>query len=170
MINNTSLIEAITRRWGQDRDLRPLAAVGGITLLLMLTLWLKSDNHQLEENLTLQESRLDKMRRSAELATTLKQQMPAQEKLDHNQSLLSTADQTIRSSGLEKNLTRIEPDEKNAVHIWFDTVAFDPLLSWLTSLQKDHGVGVSRLTVRRSDKPGIVQARLTLTNAASKAP
>ena len=83
-----------------------------------------------------------------------------------DQSLLALVDQTARRSGLHDALRRVEPDKDSSVRVWFEGVAFDDMVRWLSDLTRNDGVGVDVVTVEKQPRSGIVNARLVLTGGA----
>jgi general secretion pathway protein M len=77
-------------------------------------------------------------------------------------SPLATIDLTIKQSKLGKAMTRIEPDQKNGVRVWFEKAEFDALYKWLNKLEQQYGFTVKYIMADRQDSPGIINARLTL--------
>lgn len=79
-----------------------------------------------------------------------------------DQSLLSLVDKTSRSAQLGKAVRHIRPDGQDKATITFDAAGFNKLLFWLHDLQKEYGIDTRALTVTSEDKPGQVQARISL--------
>lgn len=82
------------------------------------------------------------------------------------QSLLATADQTARESGLGPALKRVEPESAGNVRVWLDGALFDDLVKWLLRLRHDYGIQVASISVERQNDSGVVSARLTLSKEA----
>lgn len=78
-------------------------------------------------------------------------------------SLLAAVDQSTRSSALGKAPERLQPEGENEVKIWFEDVSFDNLSRWLAELHTAYGIKVQTMDVEIQDKPGAVDARLSLT-------
>lgn len=85
----------------------------------------------------------------------------------HDRSLLALVDQTARQAGLHKALRRVEPDKESSVRVWFEGVAFDNMVSWLSDLRRNDGVGVDVVNVQKQPRSGIVNARLVLNEGGS---
>jgi len=83
-----------------------------------------------------------------------------------DQSLLALVDQTARRSGLHDALRRVEPDKDSSVRVWFEGVAFDDMVRWLSDLTRSDGVDVDVVNVEKQPRSGIVNARLVLTGGA----
>lgn len=81
-------------------------------------------------------------------------------------SLLSIADRTAKQAGLGNAVRRVEPEGPGKVRIRLEQAAFDDLTSWLERLARESGVRVESITVNSGQRPGLVDARLTLEGAA----
>ncbi len=75
--------------------------------------------------------------------------------------LLTLVDGSARRQGLGEALKRVQPDGQSGVRVWLEQVAFDALLAWLDTLERDSGVVVSALVVEPQE-PGLVKVRLSL--------
>lgn len=81
-------------------------------------------------------------------------------------SLLSIADRTAKQAGLGNAVRRVEPEGTGKVRIRLEQAAFDDLTRWLERLARESGVRVESITVNSGQRPGLVDARLTLEGAA----
>lgn len=81
-------------------------------------------------------------------------------------SLLAVVDQTAKQAGLGGAIKRVEPDKEDSVRVWFEQVAFDDMVRWLSSLRQRYAVQVDTVTIDRQPQPGLVNARLVLKGAA----
>lgn len=60
-------------------------------------------------------------------------------------------------------ISHAEPAEDGSLRLTLESVAFSKLLPWLESLQREHNIDTSQLSMeRQTDKPGYVSATLTL--------
>jgi general secretion pathway protein M len=82
-------------------------------------------------------------------------------------SLLAVVDQTAKQSGLGNAIKRVEPDKENSVRVWFEQVAFDDMVRWLSNLAQTYAVQVDTVSVDRQDQPGLVNARLVLKGSGA---
>lgn len=80
-------------------------------------------------------------------------------------SLLAIVDQTAKQAGLGGAIKRVEPEKENGVRIWFEQVAFDDMVRWLSSLRQSYAVQINTITVDRQPQAGIVDARIVLKGA-----
>ena len=74
--------------------------------------------------------------------------------------LLKTVTDSADRSGLP--LQRFEPSGDDAMRLWLEAVPFTDLTRWLGHLQSEYGLTVDQASLDRTDKPGLVDARLTL--------
>lgn len=74
--------------------------------------------------------------------------------------LLKTVTDSADRSGLP--LQRFEPSGDKAMRLWLEAVPFIELTQWLDHLQNEYGLAVDQASLDRTDKPGLVDARLTL--------
>ena len=75
-------------------------------------------------------------------------------------SLLATVTRYAKTAGI--SLSRYEQDGNN-LRIWIDKAVFDEAIDWLEQLQASQGVQVGQINIERSDRPGVVDIRATLT-------
>lgn len=78
------------------------------------------------------------------------------------QSLLTIVSRTAQGVGISPS--RMQPEGDDAVSVWFDAVAFSPLMLWLERLESTQGIVVRQITLDRKDQAGQVSARLILRN------
>ncbi|HET8552301.1 MAG TPA: type II secretion system protein M [Gammaproteobacteria bacterium] len=79
-----------------------------------------------------------------------------------NQSLFATVEQTARTSPIGNAIKQFQPQGNDSVQVHLDAAPFDALVSWLGRLQAQHGVLVAAFGMQRADKPGTVNADITL--------
>lgn len=82
-------------------------------------------------------------------------------------SLLARVDMGAREAGLGSVLLRVEPIRANQVRVYFQSAPFDQLLDWLQPMVESQGLQVEELSVQRADGVGLVDVRLTLTQAGA---
>lgn len=82
-------------------------------------------------------------------------------------SLLSIVDETSRGNGLGDAVRHIQPGQDGKATVNLQQANFNQMLFWLQTLQQDYGIRTSEITLSRDeDKPGNVEARLTLLRNA----
>ena len=84
-----------------------------------------------------------------------------------DESLLSIVDASSRANDLGNAVRRIQPANNDKATVTLDNADFNQLVFWLRNLQSNYGIRASEFTASRQDKPGTVQARLTLVRGAS---
>jgi general secretion pathway protein M len=77
-------------------------------------------------------------------------------------SLLALVDQTAKQSQLGSAIRRVEPDGEGKARIHLEQAAFDDIITWLEQLSVKYGIHVDEITVDRLDRPGLVNARVSL--------
>jgi general secretion pathway protein M len=80
-----------------------------------------------------------------------------------SQSLVLVVDQTTRSSGLATHLKRNQPDGNDSIRLRFENAPFDSLVTWLASLQAQHGMAVTSANIDVASETGRVNCNLTLS-------
>lgn len=78
------------------------------------------------------------------------------------ESLVVIVDRTAREAGLGASLRDQSPDGKAGLRLRLEGAPFDTLVTWLASLQQQHGVGVDVAMIDAAG-PGLVNATLALT-------
>ena len=79
-----------------------------------------------------------------------------------SQSMVLVIDQTTRSSGLAEHLKRNQPDGTSSIRLRFENAPFDALVTWLISLESQHGMSVTSANIDVATEPGRVNCNLTL--------
>jgi general secretion pathway protein M len=80
-------------------------------------------------------------------------------------SLLALADSGAREAGLGGALKRVEPVSQGRVNLWFESVPFDALTTWLEQLEQRYGVRVDELSAERAAGLGTANARVGLVDS-----
>jgi general secretion pathway protein M len=153
---------AFARLAPRERRLVVAGALALLLTLLFVLVWEPLVQHHRRQTLALEESRALAHRLEligAEVAAL----RGGQPKVDRSASLLATVDRAARSGTLGVSPSRLQPEGQREVRVWLDEVVFENLLQWIDELANRHGVVVQTLDVERSDSPGRVNARLTLT-------
>lgn len=141
------------------------ALVGAIALLVVWNIVsLERSNEELAGQLKLQKQTLQWMRSASSEAIALKQRMPKAKVVTDAQAMLTILEEEIRKSGLDRNLSRMEPDKGGRARFWFDQVEFVRLMAWLTGLQRQFAIQVYRINLKKGKTPGMVEAQLVMFN------
>ncbi len=76
-----------------------------------------------------------------------------------NGSVLTLVEVSANASGMRSAMTRVQPEGQGA-RLWFDSVSFDALVSWLAELETRQNLRISQLAVDAGSAPGLVSARV----------
>jgi general secretion pathway protein M len=87
-----------------------------------------------------------------------------------NESLVVLVDRTGREAGLGSAIRDQSPSGENGLRLRLESASFDVLVTWLASLQQQHGVRVDAATIGAAGAPGLVNASLTLTHGDAPSP
>lgn len=78
------------------------------------------------------------------------------------QFVLGIVDQTVRKSGLNSAMKRVQPEGESGVRVWFEEAPFDEFIKWLAVIESEKGLFVNEINIERSDSPGLVNVRVYL--------
>jgi general secretion pathway protein M len=78
------------------------------------------------------------------------------------ESLVVIVDRTAREAGLGPMLRDQSPSGNGGLRLRIEGASFDMLVTWLASLQQQHGVGID-IAMIDATGPGLVNATLSLT-------
>ena len=145
----------------RERTMVSIAAAVIVLALIYAAAWspLSSSVDGLEQSVEEQQALKQWMQQSAAEVTRLRN--AAGSTGDHR-SLLAVVDQTSKQSQLAPAVKRIEPDGQELVRVSLEQAAFDDLVTWLGSLQRNFGVSVADVSIDRQADSGRVNVRLTL--------
>lgn len=90
-----------------------------------------------------------------------RQQQGNQQRPVSAQSLLSTVSASAQRFSID--LQRFEPRGDSKVNVWLDRVPFDQMMLWLSDINQKNNIVVEQMTVDKTDQPGQVSARLSLS-------
>lgn len=88
----------------------------------------------------------------------------------NGESLVVLVDRTGREAGLGGALRDQSPSGDQGLRLRLEAASFDVLVTWLASLQQQHGVKVEAASIDATATPGLVNASLTLTHGATAGP
>ena len=77
-------------------------------------------------------------------------------------TLLVLIDETARPLGLATTFTRSNQDGPDAVNVNFRNARFDRLLTWLITLEQQHGLAVVTASISRANDAGQVSGQVRL--------
>jgi general secretion pathway protein M len=82
------------------------------------------------------------------------------------ESLVVLVDRTAREAGLGTSLRDQSPDGNYGLRLRIEGASFDTLVTWLASLQQQHGVSIEAASIDAA-APGLVNATLSLKQAGA---
>ena len=82
------------------------------------------------------------------------------------ESLVVLVDRTAREAGLGTALRDQSPDGNAGLRLRLEGAPFDTLVTWLASLQQQHGVSIESANIDAAS-PGLVNATLSLKQAGA---
>jgi general secretion pathway protein M len=82
------------------------------------------------------------------------------------ESLVVLVDRTARDAGLGNSLRDQSPDGNSGLRVRLEGASFDTLVTWLASLQQQHGVSIEVANIDAAG-PGLVNATLGLKQAGA---
>jgi len=79
----------------------------------------------------------------------------------NNQSISSLAERSAQSMGVKQQITKLET-AKNGVKVELEGADFDRLILWLSDMEQKYSIQASKIQIEKQEKPGAVEARVTL--------
>ena len=145
----------------RERIMVSIAAAVVVLALIYAAAWspLTSSVDHLEQSVTEQQALKQWMQQSAAEVNRLRH---AGSGGGNHRSLLAVVDQTSKQSKVAPAVKRIEPDGQTLVRVTLEKAAFDDLVAWLGSLQRDFAVSVADVSIDRQADSGLVNVHLTL--------
>lgn len=153
---------AFARLAPRERRLVLAGAVALLLTLLFLVVWEPLVQNHRRQALALEEARALANRLEL-IGAEVAARRGNQPNIDRSASLLATVDRAARSGTLGVSPSRLQPEGEREVRVWLDNLVFENLLQWIDELANRHGVVVQTADVERTDNPGRVNVRLTLT-------
>jgi len=144
-----------------DRERFALRILFGFTILLVVVtgLLLPANNYSSDTRQAMLDSRNDYQWMEAHRHEA--KQSSANVNRQANQGdLLTVASSAANGVGLV--FQRYEPGEEGRVRFYLEAVAFDTLLNWIESLDKQHGIAVVQITIDDHIENGRVNATVQL--------
>ncbi|MCF6281049.1 MAG: type II secretion system protein M [Candidatus Polarisedimenticolaceae bacterium] len=109
-----------------------------------------------------QQKTLDWMQRTAIAIKRLNPSSKTGGQQKSNEALLTTIDRTAKQLNIRDAVKRIKPQGNDKVQLWLEQVPFDRVVRWLDSLQQQHNVSISTITIDRQSGSGLINARINL--------
>jgi len=83
---------------------------------------------------------------------------------DTGEAPVVLVDRVGREAGLANALRGTQPNGAG-VRVQLEAAPFDTLITWLSTLDEQHGLAVESITVDRAARPGIVNASITFSQS-----
>ena len=80
----------------------------------------------------------------------------------NSQQLVSSVTNLAKRAGIV--LKRFEPSGEREIKVWVDDTSFDKMMTWLNTMKKALNVRVEQISIEKSELPGLVNSRLTLSS------
>ena len=148
----------------RERQLVLSASTIIIITLLYLMIWEPIQNG-LEEQAQKYQSQLDIlnwMQTAAAEVSTLKSSGANNKRINTSQPVSLLVENSVTTAGLKPYMTKLESTSDKGARVTIDAASFDQLLLWLNTLEMQYGISVSSANLDRDDKPGAINARMTL--------
>lgn len=84
-------------------------------------------------------------------------------KVKNNVTLIAAVENTSKRSGLRAAISSMKPEGTNKINLDIKEANFDDMIRWQGQLLTEYGIRAEQFSAKPSDKPGLVNARLTLT-------
>lgn len=84
-----------------------------------------------------------------------------------NESLVVLVDRTGRQAGLGTALRDQSPSGEHGLRLRLEAAPFDVLVTWLVTLQQQHGVTIETASIDSAGAPGLVNASLSLVHGSA---
>lgn len=140
-------------------------SIGGILVVIFICyafIWSPINNatNQLREKIQHDHALLVWMRKVSQHIASL--QKNATQAEPDTTSILGTTQNEINKSAFAQHVSQLRQADSNSVQFTLQKVDFDELITWLTSIWKFHNLGVTKLNLTPTDKPGIVSGDIVL--------
>lgn len=151
----------------QPRERMMVVATAVIVLvtLFYLMLWepLYKGLDNAEKQYSEQQTTLSWMQQAAQEVKILRNAGASSTRRNASSPVSLTLEQTASSAGLKNQLGKLESSDTNAARARLDNVAFNQMILWLNTLEQTYGITANSASIERTDKPGIVNARLSFS-------
>ncbi len=149
----------------RERQLVLAASVVVLITLLYLAIWepihkgLSDETQRYQSQIDI----LDWMQSAATEVRALNATGATRRVTSTSQPVTLVVEQSAATAGLKPYIRKLESTSDKGARITIDEASFDQMLLWLNTLQMQYGIGVSSANIDRGEKPGAVNARLTLS-------
>lgn len=102
------------------------------------------------------------MQDAAKEVKMLKASGGANKRVSGTQPVTLLVENSATTAGLKPYLSKLESTSDKGARVTIDAASFDQILLWLNTMQIKYGIAVTSANLDRDDKPGAVNARMTL--------
>ncbi|MEE8387130.1 MAG: type II secretion system protein M [Acidiferrobacterales bacterium] len=161
------IIDTVQNRWREisTRERLLLTVAVAITLVTAVYLGLWKPVHQHLDHLrtAAPEARMQLawMRNQRSLVSSIKNKQRASPAAD----ILSIIETSITTHGLSEQVSQLEPVEPNGARLKFKDASFNAITKWISALGRQHGIIIDKANFDKSNKTGLVAARLVLRSS-----
>lgn len=148
----------------RERTMVQVAASVMVIFILYLFILepISSNYEQNKKNVATATATLEWMRAAAEEVKQLSGGHALTERPQGKQFVLSLVDSSARKAGLATVMKRVQPEGDSGVRVWFENAAFDELVSWLATIESEHGLSVNEINIEKTESTGLVNVRVFL--------
>jgi len=86
----------------------------------------------------------------------------ANKTISSTQPVTLLVENSATTAGIKPYLSKLESTSDKGARVTIDAASFDQILLWLNTMQTKYGIAVTSANLDRDDKPGAVNARMTL--------
>lgn len=148
----------------RERQLVLAASTVIIITLLYLIIWepihngLEKQKQKHQSHIT----NLEWMQTAASEVRVLKSSGASNRNKNNSQPVSLLVETSAANAGLKPYLSKLESTSDKGARVTIDAAPFNQMLLWLSTLQTQYGITVSSANLDRDEKPGAVNARMTL--------
>ena len=84
-------------------------------------------------------------------------------KVKNNVNIITAVESTAKRNGLKTAISSMKPDGDNKINLDIKDASFDDMIRWQGQLLTEYGIRAEQFSAKPGDKPGLVNARYTLT-------
>lgn len=158
------IIDTIQSRWREISARERLLVIAAVAITLVtavyLGLWQPVHKHLDHLRTAAPEARtqLVWMQNQRSLVSSIKRKHRASPAAD----ILSTIETSITAHGLNDQVSQLEPVDANGARLKFKDANFNAITKWISALGRQHGIIIDKANFDKSNKTGLVAARLVL--------
>lgn len=149
----------------RERMMVILTSVVVIVTLFFLLVWepIYKGLEQEQQRLQSQQDILVWMQQAEQEVKALRASGVRTNTRNSNAPVSLSIEQTAATSGIRSYLTKTESSGKDSARTSLDGVSFNQMILWINTLERNYGVMASSVNIENTDKPGLVNARITFS-------